>query len=175
MFRFICVMLLCSAMDAQPISCTEDTHCSEGFYCEAQSHVCQECLSCDVLRRHAPQHQAINTCIRSVGTCGPCVEGYVNVNIYINQNDVKQKCVSLELFKIESKSYCKQIWISAASAVAVVVTLFVYVIRNTYIFQIVPHYAPISDVTPQSTGEVVVPTMMPKKDVMKQIISYFEN
>ncbi|KAL4703374.1 hypothetical protein ACJJTC_011163 [Scirpophaga incertulas] len=78
---YLCVFLCllqhftqCSGL--HPTSCTEDSQCSTGLYCEPGVHLCRQCLSCDALQRKAPA-TGHHECIKAIRECGDCFEGLV--------------------------------------------------------------------------------------------------
>ncbi|RVE44279.1 hypothetical protein evm_011074 [Chilo suppressalis] len=54
-------------------SCTEDLHCSIGYYCEENIHSCRECLRCEDFKREAAAPSV--ACVKSLLECGKCFEG----------------------------------------------------------------------------------------------------
>ncbi|KAL0839488.1 hypothetical protein ABMA28_016195 [Loxostege sticticalis] len=56
-------------------TCTEDSQCPVGFYCEKQALSCQKCLSCEDYKRESPLQREL--CVTSVVQCGDCFEGLV--------------------------------------------------------------------------------------------------
>ncbi|CAG9791911.1 unnamed protein product [Diatraea saccharalis] len=75
MFWTAIVILTCLiGVRSEPTSCTEDSQCSSGFYCEASARFCRECLRCEDFKRESPM--PTDVCVNLVhvypeGLCMP--------------------------------------------------------------------------------------------------------
>ncbi|KAL0883824.1 hypothetical protein ABMA27_015911 [Loxostege sticticalis] len=91
MFR-IALLLAMNFVHAQlnQAPCTEDAHCSVGFYCEETALYCRQCLSCQDHQRESPPQP--NLCVTSVVQCGDCLKGFAETS---KGNDkISAGCVS---------------------------------------------------------------------------------
>ncbi|XP_063823857.1 uncharacterized protein LOC135073629 isoform X1 [Ostrinia nubilalis] len=75
MIRFRIVLLVMCFVHAQSnqAPCTEDSHCSIGFYCDETVLFCRGCLSCEDHQREAPPQRDL--CVKSLVQCGDCLMG----------------------------------------------------------------------------------------------------
>ncbi|KAJ8724958.1 hypothetical protein PYW07_015916 [Mythimna separata] len=127
----LCVAVLSLRTHAQPVSCTEDVQCHDGYYCETDAHICRECLSCEDLKREPPR--AINTCIKSVAECGACI----NELVVDRRGDVNAECVPPSPSPPETTPY--YVWVLIGIGVLLFLGLgfviIVYLHRNPEIFK----------------------------------------
>ncbi|CAH0628954.1 unnamed protein product [Chrysodeixis includens] len=127
---FVAVVCLSPPAAGQPVSCTENAQCSEGYYCETDAHICRECLSCQDLKRES---LALNTCIKSVAECGSCFKGLV----VDRRGDVNAECVPPDASQLEPTPY--YVWLLIGFGVllflALVVGIIAYLLRNPEIFK----------------------------------------
>ncbi|XP_050561267.1 uncharacterized protein LOC118263286 [Spodoptera frugiperda] len=174
MFRLVCTSLLsvicCLIMivRAQPLSCEGDEHCTEGYFCETETNICQECLRCEDFNRRPPKLN-LSECIKSLDSCGLCNEGYINMF----RNGAKGKCVLPEFLEFGegSHSHYRYVCLVAAAVGLAVVATFVYVIKQTEVFRVVAYYDPVSgnlsnsDTVPnESFGHLLKCLMQQQKD-----------
>ncbi|XP_026747041.1 uncharacterized protein LOC113508293 isoform X2 [Trichoplusia ni] len=164
----LCVLMMMFTTQiaaGQPLSCKEDTHCSEAYFCEIQSNICKECLRCTDLKRHTPKFNTSDSCIKSATDCGPCSEGFINVY----RDGVKGKCVLPEFFEFGSESRYAYLWTSAAVVGFLIFIIFVYVIKRTQVFQVVAYYDPVS--VRGSPQPDVVKTFSPRH-LLKELLQF---
>ncbi|KAF9410542.1 hypothetical protein HW555_010391 [Spodoptera exigua] len=119
MVLFLCVAVTLIPVRAQPSFCSEDVHCSEGYYCEKENKIneCRECLSCEDLMREPPA--AYKQCIKSVADCGDCIN-----NLVVDRRaDVNSKCVPPDTS--EPQSTPPYVWIFIGIGVLLLIAAFV--------------------------------------------------
>ncbi|CAH2063383.1 unnamed protein product, partial [Iphiclides podalirius] len=112
----VCLALL-RAAESQPTVCKLNLHCPPGFYCDADSLVCRECLRCEDLKRAPPQ--SATPCVKSVVECGPCDKGLVEDH----RGDVNAQCVPRRAGD-EYDGFPMYGWVLVALLCIVVLTLF---------------------------------------------------
>uniref|UniRef100_A0A2A4JRE9 TNFR-Cys domain-containing protein n=1 Tax=Heliothis virescens TaxID=7102 RepID=A0A2A4JRE9_HELVI len=127
----LCAAALCLPVHGQPVSCKEEAHCSDGYYCETGAEICRECLSCEDLKREPPL--AAITCIKSVAECGSCFKGLV----VDPRGNVNAECVPPDTSSLEpTPSY---VWLLISIAIllflGVVVGIIAYLLRYPEIFK----------------------------------------
>ncbi|KAH9646018.1 hypothetical protein HF086_017547 [Spodoptera exigua] len=116
---FLCVAVTLIPVRAQPSFCSEDVHCSEGYYCEKENKIneCRECLSCEDLMREPPA--AYKQCIKSVADCGDCIN-----NLVVDRRaDVNSKCVPPDTSELQSTP--PYVWIFIGIGVLLLIAAFV--------------------------------------------------
>ncbi|KAJ8724957.1 hypothetical protein PYW07_015915 [Mythimna separata] len=150
--------------NAQPLSCQEDAHCSEGYFCETRANVCRECLQCEELQRQPPQQEVSHECIKTVDTCGPCVMGFTN----IYGNGIKGKCVLPALFEFGRGPHYAYVCVSAAIAGLLIVAAFMYVIKHTDVFRVVAYYRPMST----NLLHAEIPDMTSPRYLLKDLLRF---
>ncbi|KAJ8726933.1 hypothetical protein PYW08_015330 [Mythimna loreyi] len=169
MLWLIYISTLCLLVaNAQPLSCKEDAHCSEGYFCETQANVCRECLRCQDLQRQPPKQEVPNECIKTIDTCGPCNEGFTN----IYGNGIKGKCVLPAFFEFGRRPHYAYVCVTAVVVGLLIVAAFMYVIKRTDVFRVVAYYHPVSKNF--SPAETPVPDMVSPRYLLKHLLR-FEN
>ncbi|XP_021184592.3 uncharacterized protein LOC110372303 isoform X1 [Helicoverpa armigera] len=131
----LCAAALCLPVHGQPVSCKEEGHCYEGYYCETGTEICRECLSCEDLKREPPL--AAIKCIKSVAECGSCFKGLVHWLVVDPRGNVNAECVPPDTSDLEgTPSY---VWLLISIAIllflVVVVGIIVYLLRYPEIFK----------------------------------------
>ncbi|CAH0628955.1 unnamed protein product [Chrysodeixis includens] len=159
------MMFFTQVTKGQPLSCKEDTHCFEGYYCEIEYNICKECLACQDVKRQPPKFNSFDCCIKSIKECGPCSEGFINVF----GNGAKGKCVLPEFFEYGSGSRIAYIWTTAAAVSFLIIIIFVYVIKHTQVFQVVAYYDPVSANGSSPPG--VIKTFSPR-NLLKELLQF---
>lgn len=126
----LCVGALClCATSSQPVSCTDKAQCTVGHYCDVNTKICRNCLSCQDLKRELPTTS--DACIKSVALCGDCIKGWEKDQL----GDVNAACV-LSVPEGTPNYVWWLIGIGILVFLALMVAIIIYIWVNPNIFEL---------------------------------------